>query len=94
MSHEIRQSFRSSTRVGQVEPRLPAVTRELSFDRIGTDRTLFGAVPESCAFCEVLRSMTASDMRPAPIHFRNRHDHEVEVVLKRDDGNDVVPFGG
>jgi predicted AAA+ superfamily ATPase len=37
-------------------------------------------------FSEVLKLMTALDLRLTPHHFRDRNAHEVEIVLERDDG--------
>ena len=37
-------------------------------------------------FSEVLKLMTASDLRLTPHHFRDRDMREVDIVLERDDG--------
>jgi hypothetical protein len=58
----------------------------LGFDRVKTDRKLFGALLESFVFSEVLKLMTASDLRLTPFHFRDQQMHEVDIVLERDDG--------
>ncbi|WP_292531763.1 ATP-binding protein [Methylocystis sp.] len=65
---------------------LLAAARGLSFDRVKASRDLFGALLESFVFSEVLKLMTASDMRLTPYHFRDQQMHEVDVVLERDDG--------
>jgi predicted AAA+ superfamily ATPase len=65
---------------------LLAAVRGLSFDRVRADRGTFGALLESFVFSEVLKLMTASDLRLTPHHFRDRKMREVDVVLERDDG--------
>ena len=65
---------------------LLAATRGLTFDRIKADRATFGALLESFVFSEVLKLMTASDLRLTPYHFRDRDMREVDIVLERDDG--------
>ena len=65
---------------------LLAAARGLTFDRIKADRGAFGALLESFVFSEVLKLMTASDLRLTPHHFRDRDAREVDIVLERDDG--------
>ncbi|WP_036280589.1 ATP-binding protein [Methylocystis sp. ATCC 49242] len=65
---------------------LLAAARGLTFDRIKADRGAFGALLESFVFSEVLKLMTASDLRLTPHHFRDRDMREVDIVLERDDG--------
>ena len=65
---------------------LLAAVRGLSFDRVRADRSEVGALLESFVFSEVLKLMTASDLRLAAYHFRDRQMHEVDIVLERDDG--------
>ena len=65
---------------------LLATVRGLSFDRVKADRGTFGALLESFVFAEVLKLMTASDLRLTPHHFRDRDGREVDIVLERDDG--------
>ena len=65
---------------------LLASARSLTFDRVKADRGRFGALLESFVFSEVLKLMTASDLRLAPYHFRDRDMREVDIVLERDDG--------
>jgi uncharacterized protein len=65
---------------------LLATVRGLTFDRIKVDRGSFGALLESFVFAEVLKLMTASDLRLTPHHFRDRDGREVDIVLERDDG--------
>ena len=65
---------------------LLATARGLTFDRIKADRGTFGALLESFVFSEVLKLMTASDLRLTPHHFRDRDTREVDIVLERDDG--------
>jgi hypothetical protein len=65
---------------------LLATARGLSFDRVKADRDAFGALLESFVFSEVLKLMTASDLRLTPYHFRDQQMREVDIVLERDDG--------
>jgi hypothetical protein len=65
---------------------LLASVRGLTFDRVKADRGTFGALLESFLFSEVLKLMTASDLRLTPYHFRDRDMREVDIVLERDDG--------
>ena len=58
----------------------------LTFDRIRANRGWFDGLLESFAFSEVLKLMTASDLRLTPHHFRDRDMREVDIVLERDDG--------
>lgn len=58
----------------------------LSFDRVKANRERFGALLESFVFAEVLKLMSASDLRLTPYHFRDQQMHEVDIVLERDDG--------
>ena len=68
---------------------LLATVRGLTFDRVKADRGTFGALLESFVFSEVLKLMTASDLRLTPYHFRDRDMREVDIVLERDDGKVV-----
>ncbi len=65
---------------------LLASARGLTFDRVRADRGTFGALLESFVFSEVLKLMSASDLRLTPHHFRDRDMREVDIVLQRDDG--------
>jgi predicted AAA+ superfamily ATPase len=65
---------------------LLATARGLSFERVKADRGKFGALLESFVFAEVLKLITASDLRLTPHHFRDRDGREVDIVLERDDG--------
>jgi uncharacterized protein len=65
---------------------LLAAVRGLSTGRLKADRALFGPLLESFVFSEVLKLMTASDLRLTPYHFRDQQMREVDIVLERDDG--------
>lgn len=65
---------------------LLATARGSSFDRVKADREVFGALLESFVFSEVLKLMTASDLRLTPYHFRDQQMHEGDIVLERGDG--------
>ncbi|MFC0304616.1 ATP-binding protein [Rhizorhabdus histidinilytica] len=65
---------------------LLATARGLTFDRVKADRGTFGSLLETFVFSEVLKLMTASDLRVTPHHFRDRDMREVDIVLERDDG--------
>ena len=65
---------------------LLATRRGLTFERLKANRDLFGPLLESFVFSEVLKLMTASDLRLTPCHFRDQQMREVDIVLERDDG--------
>lgn len=65
---------------------LLATARGLSIDRMKADRGAFGSLLESFVYGEVLKLMSASDLRLTPYHFRDQQMHEVDIVLERDDG--------
>ena len=50
------------------------------------NREVFGVLLETFVFSEVLKLMTASDLRLTPYHFRDQQMREVDIVLERDDG--------
>ena len=65
---------------------LLAASRGLTFDKVQVDRGLIGALLETFVFSEILKLMTASEMRLSPYHFRDQQMREVDIVLERDDG--------
>jgi predicted AAA+ superfamily ATPase len=65
---------------------LLATARGLTFDRMKADRGAFGAVLETFVFSEIMKLMSASDLRLTPYHFRDQQMREVDIVLERDDG--------
>lgn len=65
---------------------LLASARGLGVDRVKANRERFGSLLESFVFAEVLKLMSASDLRLTPYHFRDQQMHEVDIVLERDDG--------
>jgi predicted AAA+ superfamily ATPase len=65
---------------------LLAMVRGLTFDRVKADRGTFGALLEGFVFSEVMKLMTASDLRLTAYHLRDRETREVDIVLERDDG--------
>lgn len=65
---------------------LLASARGLGVDRVKANRERFGSLLESFVFAEVLKLMSAFDLRLTPYHFRNQQMHEVDIVLERDDG--------
>lgn len=69
-----------------LDPGLLAGARGLTFEKVKAGRRTFGPLLESFVFSETLKLMTASDMRLAPYHFRDRDAREVDMVLERDDG--------
>jgi predicted AAA+ superfamily ATPase len=69
-----------------VDSGLLATSRGLTFDRIKSNKSEFGALLESFIFGEVVKLMTGSDLRLSPYHFRDQQMKEVDIVLERDDG--------
>ena len=65
---------------------LLATARGLNFERVKANREVFGALLETFVFSEVLKLMTASNLRLTPYHFRDQQMREVDIVLERDDG--------
>lgn len=65
---------------------LLASARGLTFERTRADRSLLGPVLETFVFSEVLKLMTASDLRLTPYHMRDKDGREADIVLERDDG--------
>ncbi len=65
---------------------LLATARGLNFERVKANREVFGTLLETFVFSEVLKLMTASDLRLTPYHFRDQQMREVDIVLERDDG--------
>ncbi len=69
-----------------IDSGLLATARGLTFDRVKANRGTFGSLLESFVYSEVLKLVTASDLRLTPLHFRDRDMREVDIVLERDDG--------
>jgi predicted AAA+ superfamily ATPase len=69
-----------------VDSGLLAAVRGLGAARLAERREAFGALLESFVFSEVLKLMTASELRLTPCHFRDAQMREVDIVLERDDG--------
>jgi uncharacterized protein len=65
---------------------LLAASRGLTLERITANRTAFGPLLEAFILSEVLKLMTATDLRLTPWHFRDHEQREVDIVLERDDG--------
>ncbi len=65
---------------------LLATARGLTLDRVKADRGAFGALLETFVFSEIMKLMSASDLRLTPYHFRDQQMREVDIVLERDNG--------
>lgn len=65
---------------------LLTAVRGLTYEKVQADRALFGALLESFVFAEVMKLITASELRLSPYHFRDGQMREVDIVLERDDG--------
>ncbi|WP_299682468.1 ATP-binding protein [uncultured Roseobacter sp.] len=63
-----------------------ATARGLTFDRVKADRNVFGALLETFVFSEIMKLISASELRLSPYHFRDQQMREVDIVLERDDG--------
>ena len=68
---------------------LLAPVRGITLDRARADRRALGALLESFVLSEVLKLMSASDLRLTAHHFRDRDMREVDIVLERADGTIV-----
>ena len=65
---------------------LLAAVRGLNFKSIKTSRVEFGALLESFVYSEVMKLISGTDLRLSAYHFRDQQQHEVDLVLERDDG--------
>lgn len=65
---------------------LLAAVRGLNFKNIKTSRVEFGALLESFVYSEVMKLISGTDLRLSAYHFRDQQQHEVDLVLERDDG--------
>ena len=63
-----------------------AAVRGLTLERVKEHRGLFGSLLETFIVSEIMKLMTASDLRLVPYHFRDQQMREVDIVLERDDG--------
>lgn len=68
---------------------LLATVRGLTAVRIAQDRGAFGALLETFVFAEMTKLLGWSDDRCLTFHFRDHAQHEVDLVLERDDGRIV-----
>ena len=68
---------------------LLASLRNLSPERLRRDRTAFGPLLETFVFDELLKLASWSDDRYTFSHFRERNQHEVDLVIEDDDGRVV-----
>lgn len=65
---------------------LLASSRGLTLARVKGHRTVFGPILETFILTEIMKLMSWSGLQLTPYHFRDKHMHEVDIVLERDDG--------
>ena len=58
-------------------------------DRIGEDRAVLGSLLETFAYTEVLKATTIGERSITLHHYRDKEQHEVDLVLE-DDANGIV----
>ena len=63
-----------------------AAARGLTFQRAKADRGACGVLLETFVVAETMKLASWSDHRLTPYHFRDQQQHEVDLVLERDDG--------
>lgn len=61
---------------------LLAALRDISPDRVRSDRTLFGPLLETYVLAELLKLASWAEQRVEFSHFRDRDRHEVDIVIE------------
>lgn len=65
---------------------LLAALRGLTAERLSSDREALGALLETFVFSEIAKLLTWTDREVTVHHYRDKDQHEVDLVLERDDG--------
>lgn len=65
---------------------LLAALRGLTAERLASDREALGALLETFVFSEIAKLITWTDREVTVHHYRDKDQHEVDLVLERDDG--------
>jgi hypothetical protein len=65
---------------------LLAALRGLTAERLSSDRDALGALLETFVFSEIAKLITWTDREVTVHHYRDKDQHEVDLVLERDDG--------
>jgi hypothetical protein len=65
---------------------LLAALRGLTAERLSGDREALGALLESFVFSEIAKLITWMDREVTVHHYRDKDQHEVDLVLEREDG--------
>lgn len=65
---------------------LLAALRGLTAERLSSDREALGALLETFVFSEIAKLITWTDREVTVHHYRDKDQHEVDLVLERDDG--------
>lgn len=68
---------------------LLAALRNLSLEKLKTDRAPYGALLETFVLAELLKLASWSDGHFEFFHFRDRNDNEVDIVIEDGDGRVV-----
>lgn len=65
---------------------LLAALRGLTAERLSSDREALGALLESFVFSEVAKLISWADREVTVHHYRDKDQHEIDLVLEREDG--------
>lgn len=65
---------------------LLAALRGLTAERLASDRAALGVLLESFVFSEIAKLTSWADREVTVHHYRDKDQHEVDLVLERDDG--------
>lgn len=69
-----------------LDPGLLAALRGLTAERLSSDREALGALLESFVFSEIAKLISWTDRQVTVHHYRDKDQHEVDLVLEREDG--------
>jgi predicted AAA+ superfamily ATPase len=65
---------------------LLAALRGLTAERLSSDREALGGLLETFVFSEISKLITWTDHEVTVHHYRDKDQHEVDLILERDDG--------
>jgi hypothetical protein len=87
-SNEIKRLIKTP-KLHFVDSGILAAVRGVTIAQLKRDRTMFGALLETFVVSEVMKLCTWSDVRLRIYHYRDRAQHEVDVVLENRQGQVV-----